>query len=345
VAEVRRYQSKSDAANRLILDLLEVADIPLDRRGVYQQLLTTTLKLHDDGALVGDLKIANTALKEMRYAYKVFAPYRHARKVTVFGSARTGPGEPAAVAAREFGRRMVEAGWMVITGAGDGIMGAAQEGARGEQSFGLNIRLPFEQEANPWIATDPKLVTFKYFFTRKLFLVKEASALTLFPGGFGTMDETFEVLTLMQTGKAAIIPMVMVEAGDQPYWSRWESWVREVLVAQGLIQANDAAFYRVVGSVDEAVAEVTRFYRVYHSARIVGENLVLRLQRALGPAAVLEIQRRFADILRGPVEGVAGPIRRERPEFPELPRLVLPFNRASYARLRELIDFVNSTGD
>jgi hypothetical protein len=327
----------------LILELLETADIPLDRRGVYQQLLTTTLKLHDDGALVGDLKIANTALKEMRYAYKVFAPYRHARKVTVFGSARTGPREAAAVAAREFGQRMVEAGWMVITGAGDGIMGAAQEGARGEQSFGLNIRLPFEQEANPWIATDPKLVTFKYFFTRKLFLVKEASALTLFPGGFGTMDETFEVLTLMQTGKAAIIPMVMVEAGDWPYWSRWETWVRETLVAQGLIHREDAAFYRVVSTVDEAVAEVTRFYRVYHSARIVGENLVFRLQRPLGATAVLEIQRRFADILRGPAEAVAGPIRRERAEFPELPRLVLPFNRASYARLRELIDFVNST--
>ncbi len=345
MAEVRRYQSKSDAANRLILDLLEVAGIPLEGRGVYQQLLTTVLKLHDDGALVGDLKIANTALKEMRYAYKVFAPYRHARKVTVFGSARTAPTEPAAVAAREFGQRMVEAGWMVITGAGDGIMGAAQEGARGEQSFGLNIRLPFEQEANPWIATDPKLVTFKYFFTRKLFLVKEASALTLFPGGFGTMDETFEVLTLMQTGKATIIPMVMVEAGERPYWSRWEAWVREVLVAQRLISAEDAAFYRIVGSVEDAVEEVTRFYRVYHSARIVGQNLVFRLQRPLGPAAVLEIQHRFADILRGPVEEVAGPVRREHPEFPELARLVLPFNRASYARLRELIDFVNSTED
>jgi uncharacterized protein (TIGR00730 family) len=238
---------------------------------------------------------------------------------------------------------MVEAGWMVITGAGDGIMGAAQEGAGGEQSFGLNIRLPFEQGANPWIATDPKLVTFKYFFTRKLFLVKEASALTLFPGGFGTMDESFEVLTLMQTGKAAIIPMVMVEAAERPYWSRWEAWVREVLVAQRLIQPEDAAFYRVVGSVEDAVEEVTRFYRVYHSARIVGQNLVFRLQRPLGRAAVLEIQGRFADILRGPVEEVAGPVRREHPEFPELARLVLPFNRASYARLRELIDFVNST--
>jgi uncharacterized protein (TIGR00730 family) len=342
VAEVRRYQTKSEAANRLILDLLDVAEIPLERRGVYQQLLTTVLKLHDDGAHVADLKIANTALKELRYAYKVFAPYRHARKVTVFGSARTPSTAPAAAAAREFGRRLVEAGWMVITGAGDGIMGAAQEGARGEQSFGLNIRLPFEQEANPWIATDPKLVTFKYFFTRKLFLVKEANALALFPGGFGTMDEAFEVLTLMQTGKAAIIPMVMVEAGEESYWARWEEWVRGTLIAQGLIHEGDRSFYRVVPSVEAAVAEITRFYRVYHSARIVGQNLVFRLQRPLGPAGVREIEDRFADILRGSVEEVAGPIRRERDEFPQLSRLVLPFNRSSYARLRDLIDFVNS---
>jgi uncharacterized protein (TIGR00730 family) len=342
VAEVRRYQSKSDAANRLILDLLEVADIPLERRGVFQQLLTTVLKLHDDGAQLGDLKIANVTLKELRYAYKVFAPYRLVRKVTVFGSARTPPSEPAATAARAFGRRMVEAGWMVVTGAGDGIMGAAQEGARGEQSFGLNIRLPFEQEANPWIAADPKLVTFKYFFTRKLFLVKEASAFTLFPGGFGTMDEVFEVLTLMQTGKAAIIPVVMVEAGARPYWSRWDEWVRGVLVPQRLIDRRDTSFYRIVDSVEEAVGEITRFYRVYHSARIVGENLIIRLQRPLGQAAVQDIQHHFADIFRGPVEEVAGPVRRERSEFPELARLVMPFNRGSYARLRELIDFVNS---
>jgi uncharacterized protein (TIGR00730 family) len=341
VAE-RRYQVKSDAANRLILELLDVAGVPLDRRGLYQQLLITALKLNDDEALVGDLRIAATALKELRYAFKVFAPYRHVRKVTVFGSARTPPSGPAAGAAREFGRRLVEAGWMVITGAGEGIMGAAQEGARGEQSFGLNIRLPFEQEANAWIASDPKLITFKYFFTRKLFLVKEASALALLPGGFGTMDEAFEVLTLMQTGKAAIIPMVMIEAGPQPYWTRWEEWVRGTLVPQRLIDLRDTSFYRIVASVEDAVREVTHFYRVYHSARIVGENLVFRLQRPLPVAALEDVQDRFADIFKGPIQQVMGPIRRERAEFPELPRLVLMFNRTSYARLRELIDFVNS---
>jgi uncharacterized protein (TIGR00730 family) len=230
VAESRRYQLQNEAANRLIGELVDVAGVPPERRGLVQQMLTTVLKLHEDGAGPGDLKINNTALKELRYAYKVFAPYKAVRKVTVFGSARTAGSEAAALTARDFGRRMVQEGWMVVTGAGAGIMGAAQEGAGGEQSFGLNIRLPFEQEANPWIASDPKLITFKYFFTRKLFLVKEASAVVLFPGGFGTMDECFELLTLMQTGKAEIVPVVLVETGPKPYWRIWDRFVQGVLV-------------------------------------------------------------------------------------------------------------------
>jgi uncharacterized protein (TIGR00730 family) len=236
---------------------------------------------------------------------------------------------------------MVEEGWMVTTGAGAGIMGAAQEGAGGEQSFGLNIRLPFEQEANPWIAADPKLITFKYFFTRKLFLVKDASALALFPGGFGTMDETWEVLTLMQTGKATIIPMVMVDVGDRPYWKRWDDWVRGTLVPARLVDEDDTAFYHVVDSVEAAVREITQFYRVFHSARIVGPNLVFRLKHTLAEADVAELQRRFEDVLKGPVDQSPGPFPQELDEFPELPRLILPFNRGSYARLRRLIDFVN----
>src|SRR5262245_34853199 len=210
-------------------------------------MLTTVLKLHEDGSPVGDLKITNAALKELRYSFKVFAPYRDMRKVTVFGSARTPQTDPAANAARAFGGRMVDAGWMVVTGAGAGIMGAAQEGAGGEQSFGLNIRLPFEQEANPWIASDLKLITFKYFFTRKLFLLKEAHAFALFPGGFGTMDETFEALTLMQTGKSTIVPIVLVEAGPEPYWRLWDAWLRSTLVEHGYIAEEDRSEERRVG--------------------------------------------------------------------------------------------------
>ena len=339
--ESRRYQLQNEDANRAVAALLEAAGVSSDRRGLYQQLLTTVLKLHEDGASIADLKVTNVALKEMRYAYKVFAPYRHVRKVTVFGSARTPGTDEAAVAAREFGRRMVEEKWMVVTGAGAGIMGAAQEGAGGEQSFGLNIRLPFEQEANPWIAADPKLITFKYFFTRKLFLVKEASAVALFPGGFGTMDEAFELITLMQTGKATIIPVVMVEAGPKPYWRIWDRWVGGVLTERRLIESHDTSFYRIVDGVDAAVEAVTGFYRVYHSMRIVGDKLVVRLQHPLTDDQLAELQRRFDDILKGPADQSPGPIPQELDEVPNRPRLILPFNRASYGRLRQLIDFLN----
>jgi len=342
VAEARRYQLQNDAANRLITELIDAAGVPPERRGYVQHMLTTVLKLHEDGTPTGDLKVTNTALKELRYAYKVFAPYRDVRKVTVFGSARTPGTDDAAVAARAFGARMVENGWMVVTGAGAGIMGAAQEGAGGEKSFGLNIRLPFEQEANPWIASDPKLITFKYFFTRKLFLVKEASAVALFPGGFGTMDECFELLTLMQTGKSALVPVVLVESGPKPYWRIWDRFVQGVLVDRGLIDANDVGFYRIVDRVEEAVAEVTGFYRIYHSSRIVGDNLVFRLQRPLTDVALEGIQRQFEDILKGPLVQAPGPVPQELNEFPERPRLIVPFNRSSYSRFRRFIDALNT---
>ncbi|MBI2206681.1 MAG: LOG family protein [Candidatus Rokubacteria bacterium] len=340
--ESRRYQLQNDDANRLIAELLQTTGVPPDRHGYYQQLLTTVLKLAEDGALTGDLKITNAALKELRYAYKVFAPYRDVRKVTVFGSARTPRTDPAALVARDFGRRMVETGWMVVTGAGHGIMGAAQEGAGGERSFGLNIRLPFEQEANPWILADPKLITFKYFFTRKLFLVKEANAVALFPGGFGSMDEAYEVLTLMQTGKATIVPMVLVEAGPKPYWRIWDRWNAGTLIERRLINRDDSSFYRVVDTAEDAVREITAFYRVFHSSRIVGETLVFRLQKALDDSAIAETQQQFDDVLKGPLDQAPGPIAQELNEFPELPRLIVPFNRSSYGRLRRLIDHINT---
>jgi uncharacterized protein (TIGR00730 family) len=240
-----------------------------------------------------------------------------------------------------FGRKMTEAGWMVVTGAGAGIMGAAQEGAGGERSFGLNIRLPFEQEANPWIASDPKLITFKYFFTRKLFLVKEASGVALFPGGFGTMDETFELLTLMQTGKSALVPVVLVEAGPKPYWRIWHRWIAGTLVERGLIDHEDTSLFRIVDTPDEAVAEMTSFYRIYHSARIVGDDLVFRLNQPIQAAQLADLQDKFADILKGQARLAPGPVAQELNEFPELSRLILPFDHRSFGRLRQLIDFVN----
>src|SRR5690242_20982694 len=237
-------------------------------------MLTTVLKMFEDGTGIADLKIANNAFKEIRYGFKVFAPWRSVPKVTVFGSARTPREHPISEQAYAFGKRITGAGWMVMTGAGGGVMGSAQEGAGGERSFGLNIRLPFEQEANPWIAADPKLISFKYFFTRKLFLVREAHAMAFLPGGFGTADEAFEALTLIQTGKSPVLPVVLVESGPKPYWRIWDRFVQGALIDRRLIDANDVAFYRIVDRVDDAVREVTQFYRLYHSSRIVGDNLV-----------------------------------------------------------------------
>jgi len=343
VSPERRYQLQNAEANQQIDALLERLRVPGDTWRLESELVTTALKLFEDGASIADLKIANSELKELRYGFKVFAPYRSVPKVTVFGSARTPADHHIATQARSFGKRMTEAGWMVITGAGSGVMGAAQEGAGRERSFGMNIRLPFEQDANPWIADDPKLISFKYFFTRKLFLVREAWAMAFFPGGFGTGDEVFESLTLIQTGKAEIVPVVLVDVPGGVYWRRWVEFVREQMVETGMISPDDMNLFRVTDSLEEAAAEFERFYRIFHSYRFVGESLVIRLQRAVPFAIVSEISLRFSDILKGPAEQVPQALEVERGEFQELPRLVLPFNRSGFSRLRQLIDFLNAS--
>ena len=220
-------------------------------------------------------------------------------------------------------------------------MGAAQEGAGRDKSFGLNIRLPFEQEANPWIQDDPKLITFKYFFTRKLFLVREAHAMAYFPGGFGTADEAFETLTLIQTGKAALVPIVLVDAPGGKYWAAFEGFIREHMAGEGLISPEDFTLFRRLDDVEAAAAECERFYRVFHSQRYVGDTLVFRLRRPLEAGVLADLGPRFADILSGSPEQAPGPLDAEGGEHPELPRLILPFNRRNYGRLRQLIDVVN----
>src|SRR2546426_6279336 len=341
VSPERRYQLQNQEANRQIDALLERLRVPGEKWRYESELVTTALKLFEDGAQVADLKIASAALKEIRYGFKVFAPYREVPKVTVFGSARTPPEHPVSAQAYGFGRRMTDAGWMVITGAGSGVMGAAQEGAGRERSFGLNIRLPSEQEANPWIADDPKLISFKYFFTRKLFLVREAHAMALFPGGFGTCDEAFEALTLIQTGKQPVLPLVLVDEPGGTYWKSFEEFIRGEMAPRGMISADDAALFRMTDDLDEAVAEVLDFYRVYHSQRYVGERLVFRLRRPLSAAALADLNARFADILDDAADQTDGPLKAENDEFPELPRLVLALNRVSLSPLRQLIHFVN----
>jgi uncharacterized protein (TIGR00730 family) len=341
MAQERRYQLLSEGTNRQIEALLEELHIPGDTRPLFAQLLTTVLKMYEDGADLGDLKIANSALKEMRYAFKVFSRYRETPKVTVFGSARTPTHSPISQQAMQFAASMVKGEWMVVTGAGGGVMGAAQQGAGRESGFGLNIRLPFEQEVNPWIAEDPKLINFKYFFVRKLFLLKEAHATCLFPGGFGTCDEAFEVLTLMQTGKSTLIPVVMVDVPGGDYWQQWEQFLRQQMVTKQLIDADDLNLFRITDNVEEATAEIFDFYRVFHSARYVDDDLVFRLKRPLPTAALLTLGEEYADILRGPLTQQRGALPVEGQEWPELWRLIVPFIRSRYGRLRSFIDAIN----
>lgn len=313
--------------------------------GAYltEEMIVTALRLLRDRADRADLRLINTSLKEMRYAFMVFSRYRDVRKAAVFGSARTPASDPNYALAEALSSHLAwERGWMVLTGAGPGIMEAANKGA-GERSFGVNIRLPFEDEANPYVPPD-RLINFKYFFSRKLTFVKEAHAFVLFPGGFGTLDEAMETLTLMQTGKSDLHPVVLMESPGTGYWQEWLAFARHTLVAHGMIRDDDLALVRFTHDVGEAADEVTRFYANYHSQRYVDGHLVLRLLHPPTPEQIAWINDRFADIVvTGAIEAIgATPTEAEEGDYPGLPRLRLHFDRRSLGRLRALIDHLNS---
>jgi uncharacterized protein (TIGR00730 family) len=306
-----------------------------------RQLVVTTLRLVEDGASTGDLKLLNNAMKELRHAFRVFSPYAGLRKVACFGSARTPQNHPDWQQAHGFAERIVEHGWMVITGAGGGIMGAAQGGAGREASFGVNIRLPFEQAANQTIQGDEKLINFRYFFTRKVIFVKEAHAIVLFPGGFGTHDEGFEALTLIQTGKSEILPVVFLDAPGGSYWRDWQRYVASHLEARELISPDDMALFKVTDDIDVAVQELLSFYRNYHSSRFVHDRLLLRVRSAPTPEQLDAINDDFADIVsRGRIE-VSESLPAESDEAVGHPRVALEFERRKMGRLRQLIDRLN----
>lgn len=307
------------------------------------ELITTALRIGHDDVDSLDLKIINRAVREMRHANNVFAPYRFRRKVTVFGSARTGPDDPSYQAALDFSRRMVEHGFMIITGAGPGIMAAGNEGAGPGESFGLRIQLPFEAGANRWIKKDPKLVNFKYFFIRKLSFVKEADAVALFPGGFGTMDEGFETMTLVQTGKATLFPIVMIDCPGGTYWKTFLQFIHEHLLRRELISPEDLGLFKVTEDTQEAVAEILQFYRVFHSYRFVKERLVLRLNHAITPESLTRLNDRHSGLLQEGrfILGKALGAEQSEPELAELPRLLFTPKRSHYGRLRQLIDDLN----
>lgn len=307
------------------------------------ELISTVLKLGHDGASTAEMKLISRSLKEMRRSNNVFRPHQHCRKVAVFGSARTKPDEPEYEAAEEFAYKMVDHGFMSITGAGPGIMEAAQKGATAENSFGLQIRLPFEEGANQFITEDEKLINFNYFFTRKLAFVKEANAAALFPGGFGTMDEGFEVLTLIQTGKAIIFPVVMIDAPGGSYWKTYLQFIKEHLFRLGLISEQDFSLFKITDDVDEAVREIVTFYKVFNSYRYVREKLVIRLNKKLTSYAVDAIQDEFGDILHSGkfVQGEALREERDEVDLAKLPRLIFHVDRRQYGRIRQLIDAIN----
>ena len=321
---------------------LDAIGATVNRDQLAKLLRTVAHLAHDDTDRL-DLKITTTALAEMRQAFNVFAPFRANPKVTIFGSARTLPDDPLYEQTKKVAADLARAGWMVITGGGPGIMAAGLEGAGLEMSFGINIRLPFEQGANEFISAD-RLVEMKYFFTRKLMLMKESDGFIVMPGGFGTLDETFELLTLIQTGKAEPSPIVLLEVEGGTYWHEFEEFVRHEIGSRGLISDDDCLLYRITDDAQAAVDEITGFYRNYHSRRFVGDVLVMRLRAEPTDAEIDQLNAEFADIL------TKGRIERTNPLAPEvsgrdhldMSRIALRFDRMHHGRLRSLIDALNA---
>jgi len=337
-----RYRTGDPDLDERLLQVLQTAGATDDVDQLFE-ILVSVVKLAGDNADRLNLKITNAAMKEMREAFRLFGPYREIPKVTIFGSARTLPADPLYLQTRDLASALAAAGWIIVTGAGPGIMAAGAEGAGPEHSIGVNIRLPFEQP-NPAFDSDNRLVTMKYFFTRKLMLMKESAGFAVLPGGFGTLDEVFELLTLLQTGKAAPAPIVLLEVPGGTYWRNWEHFVRNEVVARGLVSPDDLSLLHITDDVTAAKDEIFGFFRNYHSIRYVGTRLVIRLRAAPSRAELAELNERFADICtRGLIESAPPqPAEVAGNDHVELPRIALHFDRASHGRLRALIDALNS---
>lgn len=339
-----QYPSPSDALRAELDELLEIFP-RLKHKELIQQALQTLIQLAEVEADRLDWKILNSSLVDMGGAFRIFYPYRHVRKVSIFGSARVEPTTQSYQMAVEFAERVSQMGFMVMTGAGGGIMQAGNQGAGVERSFGLNIQLPFEQGANPFIEGDRKLINFKYFFTRKLFFLRESDALVLFPGGFGTLDEAFECLTLMQTGKSGLVPLVLIEPPGSDYWQSWQDYIKEHLLSQRLINESDLNLFTITDRVDEACEAIASFYRIYHSSRYVGEEMVIRLNSELSDEDVAYLNDQYPDILvKGKIRKSTALPGESNAETEQLPRLVLHFNQRDLGRLYQMIRRINQLG-
>ena len=324
-----------------------ISDIGLTDDDMVDQIVLGIYKMLRDVKGPRELKLIDVTLNELRKSFQLFSRYRDFRKVCIFGSSRTKPSQIEYQMTEAFSAKATERGLMVITGAGPGIMEAGNKGAEVNMSFGLNIQLPFEQDANPFIEGDPKLVSFQYFFNRKLIFIKESDATVLFPGGYGTHDEGFEVLTLVQTGRCAPRPIVLMSDENNDYWNAWIDFVENQLLGQGHISEEDLSLYKLTYDIDEAVQYILDFYRVYHSIRYFSDKTVMRLTKPLSEASLATINDRFSMVLsNGTFEQFTADQVLEDNEvgYEMLSRLVFPFNRMNFGKLTELIHFINTEG-
>lgn len=339
---MKEYETGNEAIDRLIGELADRSGGP-EMKGLIREIITTAVKLGLESKDRGDLKLVNNALKELRYSFKIFTPYRAIKKVIIFGSARSAASSPEYKMAEQFSRKLTRKGYMVVTGGGPGVMEAGNKGAGPGRDFALNIRLPFEQKPNPYIDEKDRLINFKYFFIRKLIFIKETDATVLFPGGFGTHDEGFEMLTLIQTGKSKPRPIVMLEPKGSTYWQYWKRFVAKELLGNGYIDKEDMSLFHIARNSDEAIRYIEDFYRIYHSIRYVKGLTVIRLNRAISQDALRSLNRSFKDIITDGEIKLSPPLKEEirSGEYPGLDRLVMNFNHRDYGRLCEMIHFIN----
>lgn len=331
-----------DKLQKMILELVRECGVHPSsfEADLVAQMISTSLRLLSEGHDTGQLKLINRSLKEMRYAYRIFNKYKGARCISVFGSARTPEDHPDYLAAKAFSAGMAELGWMCITGAANGIMKAGLEGVKTEQAFGLSIRLPWESTANEHIHGDPKLIIFRYFFTRKLMFMSHSDAMAAFPGGFGTLDELFEMLTLMQTGKANIIPIVLVEGTSGVYWNYWKQYIQKHLLKNGWISKEDLHFFYIASSPQDAIDYIHHFYRRYHSSRYVKDRLVIRLQSPLTDKQIKTLSKKFASLIEvGEIESISA--LPEEDNHVDLPRIAFHHTRRDFGLLRKMINAIN----
>ncbi|HNX90362.1 MAG TPA: TIGR00730 family Rossman fold protein [Candidatus Omnitrophota bacterium] len=338
----KKYEVENKETRELVESLLKKCSNP-DTIDILREIMTTVVKFGIESKDKADLKLVNSALKELRYSSRIFSPYRNRRKVVIFGSARSKTTSPEYLMAEDLARKMTQRGYMVVTGGGPGVMEAGNKGAEQGMDFALNIRLPFEQKPNPYLDEKERLINFKYFFTRKLVFIKETNATALFPGGFGTNDEGFEAITLIQTGKSMPRPIVLLEPQGSTYWATWMEFVKKELVNNGYVSENDMELFFLTGSVDQAVRYFEDFYKVYHSVRYCGGSTVIRLNKPISNGKVAALNKEFKDIIVSGKIALSGPTEEEmqKGEYQNLPRLIMNFDKHDYGRFCKMIRTIN----